>query len=174
MAESSDEIPKESPAGNDVMDLVRFEPSKENSLFALAMAADLLVSAKERFEDQDFNGTLSDSKNSIRLAVSAVLYNDGYMAGSLETSIYYIEKNYAGMFPTSDWKVIEKISAEEKGGLFEAFSKALGIGKEKGSAYGSLEVNAKRSLEVAENFILAVRHLFESQMEGEMGEGVAE
>jgi|GEM_PF-1401064 len=155
---------------NGASDIVRRKPDSENAYFALTVAADLLGSAQSKMGLKDYAGSLVDSKNCIRMSASALLYKDGYVAGTFESTLFYLEKNYAGMFPLEDWKIIENMTPEEKGGLFEAISKALGIKKKQGANFGTEKENAETAARVAEKFVLTVRYIFEAHIEEEMAE----
>lgn len=160
---------QESHEPMDVIDLVHTEPSRENALFALAVAADFLASAREKFEARNHEGALSDCKSCMRMAASALLYEDGYIAGSLETTIYYLEKRYAGMFPLEDWRIVERINPDRRGGLTEMLAKGLGLKKGVGETFGTPEDNAKVALGVSEKFFMSVRFIFEALLEKEAG-----
>ncbi|MFH1394460.1 MAG: hypothetical protein ABII71_03685 [Candidatus Micrarchaeota archaeon] len=147
------------------MDIARTTPDDENALFALAIAADLYESAKSRLESGDSRGSLSDSKNCIRMAASALLYKDGYMAASLETTIYYLEKNYSGMFPVQDWKIIEELQPDDVGGIYSFLVRRLGLKKKKETPFGDETEVAGTALGIAEKFVLAVRYIFEAHIE---------
>lgn len=152
-----------------VDDLIQIEPNRENALFALTMSADLLISAKQKFENKEYLNTIDDAKNCIRVAVSALLYNDGYVAASIDSSVYYLEKNYSGLFPLNDWKIIEAIKPDEIGGLFEILIKKLGREKEdKAKTFGDDQSNAKVAISSAEKFVTSVRYLLEAEIEREI------
>lgn len=151
-------------------DLSRIEPSRENALFALTVAADLLISAREKLKSLDFYGAINDANGCMRMAASALLYNDGYVAGSLESTIYYIHKNYEGMFPIEDWKIAEKIGEGPRGGLVDALIKKIKKEKSSGETFGDYESNAKTAVLTADKFVSTVRYIFEAEIETEMEE----
>jgi uncharacterized protein (UPF0332 family) len=89
------------------VDLVKINPDPSRAISAVMVAEELLESAKEKFRERKRDEALEDVKNAIRMASSAMLYYDGYVARTLDTTCYYLQNHYPEKFPTNEWRIIE-------------------------------------------------------------------
>jgi uncharacterized protein (UPF0332 family) len=158
----------EIPDNSDSSDLTRIEPSEENALIALSVSADLLNSASTRLGSGDYEGAMEDSRNSVRMAISSLLYKDGFVAATMEGMIYYLQKNYSGIFPLEDWQVMEKIAHSSEGSLTQKLKELLKIKKKYSETFGSKKLNSETAVKTAEKFVYAVKYIFEASAEAEM------
>jgi hypothetical protein len=133
-----------------VSSLVPKKPDYASALIALNAASDLLESARERMGHEDPQGALENSRDAIRLASSAILFRDGYVAGSLEDTANYISKRYPGVFPLSDWDVIE-VAASGHVSLYKLLLLAMGKIKKNDKD------DASKAITTAEAFIASAR-----------------
>jgi hypothetical protein len=131
--------------------IVRAEPDRASAAFALATASELLVLANERLGRGDFRGSFEESRNAIRMASSAILFRDGYIADSLDSTLIYLLKHYPGILPLDDWQRLEQMPAYDSPGLYNMLLAAMGKLKKTG------EQEAKEAVMVAGAFIESAR-----------------
>ncbi|HSB47699.1 MAG TPA: hypothetical protein VLD37_06830 [Candidatus Bilamarchaeum sp.] len=130
--------------------LVPKKPDYASALIALNAATDLLESAREKMTHDDLPGALENSRDAIRLASSALLFRDGYVAGSLEDTASYLSKRYPGVFPLADWDTLE-VAASGRVTLYKLLLSAMGKIKK------DAREEAGRALTTAEAFISSAR-----------------
>ncbi len=157
------------PESADSSELINIEPNDESALLALSVSADLLSTARTKFGSEDYIGAMDDAKNSIRMAVSSLLYQDGFVSSTMEGMLYYLQKNYSGMFPLEDWRILEKMRPAKGGTLTHALKEFLKIKKNYAETFGDEKLNSETAVKTAEKFVYAVKYLFEARMEEEMG-----
>ena len=80
----------------------------------------------------------------MRIASSAILFRDGFIAPDLESSCSYLKKKYGGSFPLNEWKEVEAISNTSP---LDRLVEVFGLGKDR------LEKNAKKALDAANKFL---------------------
>lgn len=131
--------------------IIRAEPDRASAAFALAAASELLTLARVRLGRKDFSGSFEESRNAIRMASSAILFRDGYVADSFDSTLLYLLKHYPGMLPLDDWQRLEQIPAYDTPGLYNMLLSAMGKLKKTG------EQEAKQAVVVAEAFIASAR-----------------
>jgi hypothetical protein len=121
-------------------------PEPERAIYALSIAVQLLDEAKEQAEESVYEQTIIKARDSMRIACSAILFKDGYIAGDFDSSCNYLTKKYGEKIPINEWKRVEQIA---KGNPIEKISAFLGLGKNK------QQENAKKAIELARAFIKA-------------------
>lgn len=94
-------------------DLVAGAPDPLTAMLAMQTASDLLTSASQRFAGGDYAAAFADARDAMRMASSAVLLRDGYIASTLEASLAYLESRYSGMLPLEAWKDAESALVQE-------------------------------------------------------------
>jgi hypothetical protein len=125
-------------------------PEPERAIYALTIAAQLLEEAKDQAEESVFEQTIIKARDSMRIACSAILFKDGFIAPDLDSSCNYLRKKYGERIPINEWKHVEQIA---KGNPIEKISSFLGFGK------NTQQENAKKALEVAGKFLDASNSL---------------
>ena len=126
------------------MEEIGAEP--ERAVYALSVAVEMLQSAEENATKSSFEDSLMQSRDSMRIASSAILFRDGFIAPDLESSCSYLKKKYGDALPLDEWKEVERIARTT---LLDRITGFLGIGK------GRVESNAKKALDSAFRFINA-------------------
>ncbi len=121
----------------------KIEAEPERAIEALSIATELLVSAKEKADTGLFNESLILSRDSMRIASSAILFHDGLVAGDFDSCYGYLKKEYGKSVPLDEWKEVEKIS-----GSVESF-----LGRIFGRGNKDIEKNAMISLDSAVRFL---------------------
>ena len=111
-----------------------------SAVLALDLASSLLDIARERFLRGDYHGSLEQSRDAIRVASSAMLFKDGYISASFESTLNYFLKNYPGAFPLDEWRGLE--TAYTQYGLFSMIMKALRKEKKAGEDEASAAIAA--------------------------------
>jgi len=126
-------------------------PDFASAVLALDLASNMLDQAKEKFERGDFAGSMEDSRNAVRVATSAILFKDGFVSDSFESTLNHLLKNYPGAFPLEEWRKLE-ISAPENGyGLYHMMVVALRMVKK------ADEDEAGKAIAIAAMFINSAR-----------------
>jgi hypothetical protein len=133
-----------------VTSLIPKKPDYASALIALNAASDLLESAREKLLHDDLPGALESSRDAIRMATSALLFRDGYVAASLEATADYLSKKYPGIFPLGEWDIVE-VAASGRITLYKFLLSAMGKLKK------SDRQEADRAVETAETFIQTAR-----------------
>ncbi len=110
------------------VDLLKINPEPSKALYAVEMAEEFLKNAKTKIGEGKKDEALDDVKNAIRMASSALLYYDGYVANSLDTTCYYLQNHYPKRFPTDEWRVIE-VGTKTGVRVFDSILEKLGLKK---------------------------------------------
>lgn len=124
----------------------KIDAEPDRAIYALSIAAELLQSAQDNASDSSFEEAIIQSRDSIRMASSAILFKDGFVATDLESSCTYLKKKYSKAIPVDEWRHVETLA---NSGPFDRLVGLFGIGK------GRLEKNAKEALEAANRFLSA-------------------
>jgi len=124
----------------------KIEAEPERAVYALSLAADLLRLAQEKMADSVFEEAVAFSRDSMRVAGSAVLFMDGLVASDLESSCAHIRKRHGDSIPVEEWRRVESLA---KSNLVDAIGDVLGKRKAR------IEKNAKDALDAAERFLNA-------------------
>jgi HEPN domain-containing protein len=135
------------------MDGSRFAPpapDAASAAHAFDLAADMLSLAKELFSEGDLQAALQHSRDSMRLASSAILFRDGYVTDDFDKTVRYLSRRYDSIFPLRDWERVE-MTYLGTGGLYNMILKAMG--KQRKS---DREMVAE-ALSIAERFVETAR-----------------
>ncbi|MDD5171508.1 MAG: hypothetical protein PHF60_00545 [Candidatus ainarchaeum sp.] len=136
-------------------DIVSIQPDLAGAVFAINLASEMLNNARERFERKDYAGALEESRNSMRMASSALLLKNGHLAGSLEATIAYLSRYYPGRFPVRSWYKAETTVIRKGGGLYGMMVGVLD------KATRDLEQEANDAINAADSLLDAVRREME-------------
>lgn len=131
--------------------LVASQPDSVGAMLALLAASDMLESAGLRLGNGDYEAALIDARDSMRLASSAVLLQDGYVATTLEATVSYLEWRYAGLLPLGPWLQMETAFPGRSAGLMSRLASLLGKNKKPDKD------NTGQVLATAGSFISSVR-----------------
>jgi|GEM_PF-2893068 len=124
--------------------LQRIEPEAGRAIYALSVAMELLESAQQKAAESGFEDAIILSRDSMRLASSALLFEDGYVATSLDSSCGYLKRRYGDSIPIAEWVAVEGMaSGRPADSILRIFSRSK----------GSAEQDAKKALESAGKFI---------------------
>jgi len=141
--------PETSP--EEPVDLLKINPEPSKAVYAAGMAKDFIESAKEKMDSGRYDDAMEDIKNAIRIASSAIMYNDGYVANTLDTTCYYLQNHYPEKFPVKEWKIIE-LGTKTGVRMVDAVMERLGFGKKQDAKKNE----AERALAIAEAFVQSV------------------
>lgn len=130
--------------------LQRVEPEAGRGVYALSVAMDILESARQKAADSRFDDAIVLCRDSMRMASSALLFEDGVVAGDLEASCDYISRKYGDSVPTGEWKAVESMA------LTGPADRILAVFGRSGGTAGQ---KAKAVLESAFRFIGAVSEI---------------
>jgi uncharacterized protein (UPF0332 family) len=136
-------------------DIVSIRPDLAGAVFAISIASEMLNNARERFARSDYTGALEESRNSMRMASSALLLKNGHMAGSFEATAAYLSRCYPGRFPLRTWYRAETTVIHKQGGLYGMLAGAIG------KATKNLQQDANDAINAADGFLDAVRREME-------------
>ena len=131
----------------DITELARKEPDRTRAVFAINAASHILDVARERFYCRDYRGAFQESKNAIRMASSALLFRDGYIASTLDATLMHMEENYLNQLPIEEWQSLESMITGVGPGLLNLIIRLTGKDKKTGRA------EAGMALMVAERFL---------------------
>lgn len=126
------------------------EPDLAGAVFAVSLAARMLDNARQHFARKNYPAALEESRNSIRMASSALMLRNGHMAGSLEAAIAYLSSNYPGQFQVHGWQRAETTVVDRKGGLYGMLASVAGVTR-------NMEAEAAGVIGIAESFLDTVR-----------------
>jgi hypothetical protein len=115
---------------------------RTRAVYALSVAADLLASAESNNAESNFEESIALSRDSMRMASSAVIFLDGKVASDLESSCSYLKGKYDGIIPIDEWREVEAIARDS---IPDRLGQLLG-GKRQ------LEKASSRALESAARF----------------------
>jgi len=132
-------------------DLVAGMPDPAGATAALATASDLLESARDCYARGDYATAFTDARDCMRMASSAILMRDGYVATTLEASVAYLESRYAGKVPVDSWERMETAFPGETIGVMNALMSALGKSRKPDRE------NTGEALGAAERFLASAR-----------------
>ena len=121
-------------------------PEPERAIYALSVAAALLEEAKIQSEETASVETIIKARDSMRIACSAILFKDGYIAPDFDSSFSYLRSKYGEKVPLNEWKDIEQMA---KASPLDRITNLLGLAKDQGHK------NAKKALESAGRFLEA-------------------
>ena len=110
--------------------VVKIKPEPSKAIFALETAFGLLEVAKRDIKNRQYEDAYEDSKNAMRMASAAVMYNDGYFASTIDSTYEYVERKYGETRLVKEWKNIEEKSPENRG-FVEKLLEALRLRKKK-------------------------------------------
>ena len=113
---------------------VRIDPNMMRAISAINTAFSVLDNAVYKLKQRDFGGSVEESKIAMRFAASAILFHDGYIASTFESTKDYIEKTYPGRFPLDDWHEAEITITGEGPGLLNMIYRLSGELAEKKKA----------------------------------------
>jgi len=120
--------------------------------FAIAVAEDLFENAKSNLEINN-EECFKLAKNSIRVAASALLLNDGQVSDNFEATYEYIKKKYEKRFPVDEWKELEGENIDKEGALTKFLQRAGIVKKSSDNA----QEQANQAIALAEVFINLTR-----------------
>lgn len=126
-------------------------PDFASAVLALDLASSMLDEAKERFARGDFAGSMEESRNAVRVATSAILYKDGFVSDSFESTLNHLLKNYPGAFPLDEWRRMESNAPDRGYGLYHMMLQALKMAKK------ADEDAASKAIATADMFINSAR-----------------
>lgn len=126
------------------MEEIEAEP--ERAIYAISIAHDLLLSAQENASKSSFEEAIIESRDSMRIASSAILFRDGYIANDLESSCAYLKKKYGEVMPVDEWRLVEGMV---RSGPIDQLVSKLGFGKT------NREDQAKKAINAADRFVSA-------------------
>lgn len=126
--------------------IVKKTPDRLSAIYALSTASMLIEDAKDKYDRGNFVGTITSSRDAMRMASSALLFNDGYIAPTFEATVFYLSKKYPKRFPLEEWKAAESPSIS--GRLSSLLGSAL-----------SMQEEASKALNSAEKFVAEARQL---------------
>jgi hypothetical protein len=121
-------------------------PEPERAIYALSVAAQLLEEARIQSGESASVETVIKARDSMRIACSAILFKDGYVAADFDSSVAYLRSKYGEKVPINEWRDIELMA---KGSPLERITNFLGLAKNQG------QENAKKALEAAGRFLEA-------------------
>jgi len=130
---------------NDMKGLERVESESSRAFYAIITAAGILLEAKQKADESKFDEALALSRDSMRMASSAVLFRDGFVAADLGSSLAYLAKNYGDRIPVAEWKAVESLS---KSSVVDRIGAIFGL-----SDRTQLEKNVNLAIESADKFI---------------------
>ncbi len=132
-------------------DMFMRTPDMISAIQAVDAASQMLLFAKELLERGDYCGSLEQSRGSLRVAASALLYKDGVIAQTFEATAKHIEKQYPDQFPLEDWEKIERTVTGDGPGILNMLIRASG--KQTGVP------QARHALSIATSFLNNVKQL---------------
>ena len=92
------------------MALVRILPNRIKAIEAVNLASELLEQARIYFEEGNYEECMNRSRDAVRVASSALLFGDGFVASTFEDTLEYIKTRYPAKFPINDWMRLENVS----------------------------------------------------------------
>ena len=142
-------------AADAVAELSRKQPDTVGAMLAIDAAIGILVSAKERLAHDDFEEAFLEAKHAMRMASSALLIRDGYLAASLDATVIYLSDKYPGMVPVGEWHEIENRVTGEGPGLLNLVVRLMGKTRKVD------EADARSAVMLAGRFIASVNRILE-------------
>lgn len=142
-------------AADAVAELARKQPDTVGAMLAIDAALGILASAKERLGRDDYGEAFLEAKHAMRMASSALLIRDGYLAASLDATVLYISDKYPDRVPVEQWREIESRVTGEGPGLLNLVIRLMGKVKEPD------EADARSAVMLAGRFIASVNAIME-------------
>jgi hypothetical protein len=142
-------------AADATSEITRKNPDTTGARFAANAALDILAMARERLNNRDYQGAFRESKDAIRMASSALLLRDGYVASTFEATIRYIEERHSGQLPIEEWQYLENMLTGEGPGLLNLIVRFAGKNKKTGKQ------EASQAMAIAERFVASVMAIIE-------------
>ncbi len=130
-----------------IVGAIRMTPEPSRAVFAVETATNFLETARTELERGLYEDAYEDAKNAIRMAVTAMMYNDGYVAKTIESAFEYIEKKHGKPELVREWRRIE-INAPSNRGIIEKIVQFFGFKKSE-----ELKEEVIKTLSVAEIFV---------------------
>ncbi len=127
--------------------IIRAAPNPAGAAIATDIASALLSSARQKLLSGDFIGSMADSRDAMRMASSALLLHDGFIADTMDSATAYLSARYPGRFPISEWQRTETMASGHEYGLYHMILRYLGRTRKTG------EKEAESSLSAAERFV---------------------
>jgi len=128
-------------------EFVQVLPDLAGAVLATHIASEMLMSAKEKYEKRVYDDSVSDSRDAIRVAASAVLLRDGYVASTFEATYSYLSHHYQDRLSLEPWHSMEKSTWGDGQGIIYRILKAIGIIKQVDKK------QAKEAIATAEKFL---------------------
>lgn len=138
-------------AGNS--EFVQVLPDLAGAILATHIASEMLVSAREKYGSRTYEDSVSDSRDAIRIAASAVLLKDGYVASTFEATYDYLLRHYKDRLSLTPWHSMEKSSWGDGHGIIYRILKVIGIIREVDKK------QAKEAIATAEKFLHSVSQM---------------
>ncbi len=145
-------MPEES---TEIAGIVKTNPEPSKAMFAIEAASGLLETAKIGIVQKRYEDAYEDSRNAIRLASAAIMYNDGYVANTVNGAYDYMEQAHGKKSLVDEWKEVEIKSPQNKG-IVQIILEFLRIRK---SSEVNNETSARKALSVAETFVQSARSI---------------
>lgn len=125
-------------------------PDLAGAILATHIASEMLASAKEKYESMTYSDSFSDSRNAMRIAASAVLLRDGYVASTFEASYEYLSYHYKDRLSLASWYSMERTLWADGQGLICRLLQAVGLIKKMDKK------QAKEAITTADKFLHSV------------------
>ncbi|VVC04084.1 Uncharacterised protein [Candidatus Bilamarchaeum dharawalense] len=93
------------------------KPDLSRASFALDVAMYMLDTAKDKFNEKNYVAAFEESRNSVRMASSAILFRDGRVFKTLNQTMDYLDRTYS-TFPIKEWKHLESIDLASGSGSY--------------------------------------------------------
>jgi len=135
-------------------DFSRRNPDLASAYVAMDVATEMLNSAIDKYHHKTYGEAFIESRNSVRIAASALLLKDGFIASTFDATIRYLEPRYSNVLPLDSWSEIESIKAEGEGIIY-LFLKLIGKIKKPNRQ------QAKKAIITAEQFLNSLRMMVE-------------
>ena len=132
-------------------EIARKNPDIPSAMFAIDAASAILNAAREKFSHKNYKEAFQESKDAIRMASSALLIRDGYVASTFEATIMYIADRYQDRLPVDEWQHLESVLTGDGPGLLNLILRLTGKNKKTG------EEEASQALTIAERFLVSVK-----------------
>jgi len=142
-------------AADATSEIIRKNPDTTGARFAANAALDLLAMARERLDNRDYVEAFRGSKDAIRMASSALLLNDGYVASTFEATLRCIEERHSGQLPIDEWQYLENMLTGEGPGLLNLIVRLAGKNMKTGKH------EASQAIAIAERFVASVMAIIE-------------
>ncbi|MBD3209772.1 hypothetical protein GF318_00125 [Candidatus Micrarchaeota archaeon] len=136
-----------------VREFAETAPDYAGAILAVHLASELLVSARQKFDDAQYDESVAESGDSIRASASALLLRDGFVASSFRATCDYLFLHYPGMLCLDAWGKTEEIRSNAVNGIIRTILKIMGIIKP------ITKKEAEMVMQSAEDFLVSVEEL---------------